>query len=698
MPIVQDILSARFSFRFSRRDGIMKNRCAEAPAPGDRVVNNTRFRTNSAPFSICGETVPAGEISAIPEGLAGNVNDRDVWAARGVLRFEPIPEMSWLLKVEGSRRDELSQLGQFIGTNGEICEGGDFCGSNIPPGADPDQIGRRVLGRLGAAAGAFPPSGSLTQSLVGVDVFRRIRELAPCLVPDGSVLPCVIQPDLEVRAAANQGLRQLGRELARDLDSAPLKGEFDRTGPTTNDIYSIALSGEFELPGEVNVKTVTGVDRYRRKIDIDLDFSPLRLFETITNDDGLQFFQSLTFDGTLAETSSVPITWELGGWFLREELDARVNNDFGDAGPINVAGVRERFWGQSIWSGAGYVQISADIFDDFTLDGGFRYNIERKEFNLDITQEGPALLQDPRQFQINETWDSPTGMVRLTYRFNEEVSVFWKYTRGWKPGSINATASGRTGPTVANPEQIDAFEAGLNGTWFDGALTLNGSFFSYDYKNFQVFTSQQFFGGNTEFVLLNADNAEVMGVELDADAQPWTGALLQVRFAWLETQFLDFTRRDQFLDTEGLVPGENFFFRDQQNAGNPLLNSPRFKVSLTAQQEFSIGRYGFLTVRYDGTWTDKTFFDQTKGTGIGNLFGEKFLPDNTIGQEAFWLHNMRLSWRSADDRIELAGWIRNIENKRFKTFAFDATPFQNTTIFFVGDPRTYGLSASIKFF
>ena len=700
MPLVKDILSARLAFRVITRDGIMKNRCAEAPPFDQRVPNPSNFvTTNEAPASLCGEVVQpstflGGTVSSIPEGLAGNVNDTDVWAARAVLRFEPIPEMSWLLKVQGSRRDELSRLGQFIGTRGTLCLEGDIC--QATNGVPPELIGRQQTQLLGGTAGAQPNNASLNVGLVGIDVKNRLAELAPCLLAGGAD-QCRFQP-LDVRVAANQARRQLGKELARDLDSAPLKGEFDRTGPTTNDIWGISLTGEFELPGEITMKSATGFDRYRRRIDIDLDFSPQRLFETITNDDGWQFFQSLHFEGTLAESSSMPISWDFGGWVLREDLDARVNNDFSDTGALAAAGVRERFFGQKTWSAAGSAHVSIDLLDDFTLDGGFRYNFEFKEFDMDITEGGGISMGDPpREFQIRETFDSPTGSIRLTYRFNEEVNVFWKYTRGWKPGTVNATASQFTGPTVASPERIDAFEAGLNGTWLDGALTLDGSFFFYNYKNFQIFTAQQFFGGNTEFVVLNADNAEVIGVELDGDAKPWKGALLQVRFAWLETQFLDFTRRDQFLDTEGLS-SEFFIFRDQQNAGNPLLNSPRFKVSLTAQQEIELGRYGFLTLRYDGIWTDKTFFDQTKGTGIGNLFGESFLPDNTIGQEAFWLHNLRVSWRSVNDRIGLAGWIRNIENKRFKTFAFDASNFQNTTIFFVGDPRTYGLSVSLKFF
>jgi len=41
--------------------------------------------------------------------------------------------------------------------------------------------------------------------------------------------------------------------------------------------------------------------------------------------------------------------------------------------------------------------------------------------------------------------------------------------------------------------------------------------------------------------------------------------------------------------------------------------------------------------------------------------------------------------------------VRNVEDKVYKTFAFDVSSFLNTTISFVGEPRTYGLSVTTTF-
>ena len=51
-----------------------------------------------------------------------------------------------------------------------------------------------------------------------------------------------------------------------------------------------------------------------------------------------------------------------------------------------------------------------------------------------------------------------------------------------------------------------------------------------------------------------------------------------------------------------------------------------------------------------------------------------------------------------NETFEVSGWVRNIENTAYKTFAFDGSTFQATTIYFVGDPRTYGMSVFLRFF
>ena len=133
----------------------------------------------------------------------------------------------------------------------------------------------------------------------------------------------------------------------------------------------------------------------------------------------------------------IALRWDIGGWFLHERLDVTVTNDLGE---FSDNGVGQRDYTQDLWSAAGYANLAFDFWDDFTLDGGFRYNWEQKklDFALNVRTSSQTLGSSKRK---NDTWDAPTGTVRLTYRFRDDTHVFWKYTRGWKPGTYNATSS-----------------------------------------------------------------------------------------------------------------------------------------------------------------------------------------------------------------------------------------------------------------
>ncbi|MGI9591582.1 MAG: TonB-dependent receptor plug domain-containing protein, partial [Myxococcota bacterium] len=120
VPLAEEMLSTRLAFRFTMRDPYATNGCgggfqppeSRFPAPGE-------FQGPS----LCGEAVrPQPDegfqrLSPIKEALPFRLNDLGDWAARGTLRFQPPElEMDWLLTLRGERLDQLSTLGQAMGT------------------------------------------------------------------------------------------------------------------------------------------------------------------------------------------------------------------------------------------------------------------------------------------------------------------------------------------------------------------------------------------------------------------------------------------------------------------------------------------------------------------------------------------------------------------------------------------------------
>jgi iron complex outermembrane receptor protein len=587
----------------------------------------------------------------------------------------------------GARRNELTRLGQSYGTTGAFyCLNGNQAECNVEY-----PVGSKIFNALGG-----------TQGLLGggyqpIEVKRAITALAPCYQNGFGFNRSAMfggctggnNPLDPAWISYTKAVAKVANDLADNLDDKPWEGDFNHAGNTRNDTYGVRFKSTTILPAELELSTVTGYDRYDRKVDIDLDFSPSTLFHILTRDHGRQFYQDVRLAGETAIVGDTPVTWDVGGWLLDEQIDVNVVNDFGRATAFSV-GARD--YTQELLSMAGYGSFSFDFWDDFTLDGGVRWNWERKDIDYQLVESGGALVT---KLNEHDNWRAPTGTIKLTYRFREDTYAYWKYNRGWKPGHYNATGSRLRGVTIADPETIDAWETGLHAEWFGGLLGGEASLFYYNYKDYQIFYAQQFANSSPEFLVINANDAEVYGAEIDALLRPWAGGWVNVRFGWLETQFLDFVTIQQ---TNRSTPtGQIVVEREIQNSGNSLLNSPQFKISFTAEQMIPLGKYGYLVPRYDGAWTDITYYNAQQGQGIPNLQQVQFLPKGTTAQDAYWLHNARIAYRTPDGRLEIAAWGRNLEDKVVKAFAFDGSVFQATTIYFVGDPRTYGGTVTVTF-
>ncbi len=650
VPILAETLSARFAFTVSERDGWGENGCANVSPLSSRVMDAASFDR----VAFCGEqtnlavpnpggTPSAFRLSALPGGLDKNVNDVGKWAARGIVRLKPESNDSdWVLIVRGGRTDQQSTLGQAIGTSREFGIGRTSSGYR-----DPD----------------IPPM-----------LDRLIDE---CQSAGG-------------RGCVRVATDALAGRLARGPDSRPERGDYNRIGQTEHDTWGVSLKGEVPLE-DVVFTTITAFDRYDRFREQDLDFTPDEIFESVTDDDAWQFWQEFLAEGELEEHG---FFWEAGGYFLMEQLDSE--SVFFQGGSES-----NQRYEQDAYSFAFHGGFSWEFSEEFTFEAGARYNWEKKDFEFEFLGVNPANNQG---FKDSEVWDAASGTVSLRYQPIEDLSFYWKYSRGWKGGQFNASAT-QLNVRPAGPESIDAFEIGTSASLWDSRLGLTGALFYYQYEDFQVFVVENNPGSPPQEIIINANSVQIYGAELETRIQPLMGfvpseienLLLTVRFGWLETEFLDFTQ--DVVRTFRGPPGQpaRAFPVTVDFSGNQLINAPQYKLSFGAEWEFLLGRLGDLTPRYDGSWSDDIPFGPNKGRGAIDPNGVPRLPKGTVGQKDFWLHDVSLRYRPPIPNVEIMAWVRNVTNEEYKTFAFDASFFANLVVTFVGEPRTYGGTVSFQF-
>lgn len=660
LPLLDDLLAIRTAFRVRQRDGLFENRCGGL----------TQQEIDAANGPLCNSQGNA----TIRPGLPEELSDIDTWAARQQLRFRP-PEidMDWIFSVHGGRVDQIGNGGVHLGAvDGNLGAGG--IGQYVEP---------EVQAEFDSISADFPTPPTPQECN------RR--------GPPGS--PARVQCLAERTAILNARRATLSRSLARrPLDTDPFSVDVNRPGYERMETVGGSLRGEWQLP-EATLSTLTAYEHYDREREIDADYASVSLLEFQIEDRAWQVSQEL---GAKGELEALPVEWQTGAYVLIEELTYH-QIQFPS---FVLPQVNQNYLQKSLGAGV-FGQFSWEFLDDFSLEGGVRYNYERKTIDAEISRQKrdscaapPALPTIKPDCSLAATYHQPTGSVGLKYYLREDLSTYWKYTRGWKGPQYNVRDGLRPAFPVdlAKPEKLDSFEIGFHGSWFDERLSLGGAAFWYLYENYQIFVVTNDASSPPQRVVINANDAQLYGAELEATLEPTEALLMDLRVGWLESKFLDFSdtgfRQQDDPNSNQTVA---FFFTNDYN-GNRLPNTPRFKVSASAQYTLELGRYGEIVPRYELNWSDEVFFDPSEGRGAPSVVtNQPVLPDHTISERPLLLHNVRLTYRMADGGLELSGWVRNLTDEVYKSYAFDASSAANFVGNLVGEPRTYGLSVKLTF-
>jgi iron complex outermembrane receptor protein len=490
-----------------------------------------------------------------------------------------------------------------------------------------------------------------------------------------------------------QGEKQPGRDGSgyRDTDEDPFAGDYNITDDELLDVWGTSLRGSWAPTDLIEITSITGYEFHDRFILENTDANPRNLLAIEYSDTAWQLSQELE----VASYWTDSLDTHAGVYFITEDLDAF--NIFDT--PRSAINFDQDFW-QKTYGLAAFGSAEWDFLSDrFTLGGSIRYNWEYKEFGV-LSRAFARIGQGIGQVEVKSGTESDvftghSGGVSLTYHLTEERDVYVKYSQGWKPGHFNGGAvySGQIIEPV-RPELVDSYEVGLRSSWFDTLLQVDLTAFYYDYQDLQVFQLEQDSRGFPIFQLVNAEEAEVYGVELDLHASPIEGLDLRYHMSFLESEYGKFGQ-SIFVPGPRPGPGQPREIKEINidYSGNRLIGSPVWSLGGAVEYAFPVGRFGELIPRFSFSWKDKVFFDPAEGKGA-----QQDLPDDTIAQDAYWQLHAGLMWRSPEQRFEVTGWVRNLTDEHYKVTSFDVTapPFQFVLDVY-GAPRTYGFTASIYF-
>lgn len=407
-----------------------------------------------------------------------------------------------------------------------------------------------------------------------------------------------------------------------------------------------------ELGSAWTLKSLTAYRRNDNYIASDPDTTELDTVRTLLGEDQEQLSQEFNFVGKFDE-----LTLFLGAYYLDEDIDSLLEVQ---ARPTNRSTRIRPLVDTETWAVFGQAQYG--VTPTVTLNIGGRYSEETKDwvkqyhgtFVTDTGEQLTDLNLPPERGHYSRF----TPKFGIEYRPIEDVLAYATVSRGFKSGGFNITA---TVPGGYEPEDLWAYELGLNTAHLDGRLTSRLSAFYYDYEDLQV---QAFILPGVASIT-NAATAEITGGEAELTAQATDNLQFRVSVGYLDATYGDYR--------EAPIGGGVVI----DASGNRLNNAPEWSASGMAEY-LTEHDWGSLRFRLEYGWQSEVFFT------VANT--------QLFSQGSYGLLNASVGYESPSGRFGVSLWGRNLTDEEYLTGAGAiVTPAGH-----YGPIMTYGLQLSVR--
>ena len=474
-------------------------------------------------------------------------------------------------------------------------------------------------------------------------------------------------------------------DIGADLQGPDFYRIFASNSPRSrNEIYGFSGTVAYDFGG-ATVKSITAYRKLDAFSTSDPDGTGYRLYDQLVPTNQDQFSQELQLTG---DALSGRLQYVAGLYYFNERVRQVLDLCFAPITPTPTA----RFNACNVWSQgndqttnsyAAFGQVRFNVTDALSVTLGGRYTEEKKRntsnqfFDFRPAGFSPApgvvvpgfvapIVTDLRGRLKFEKF---TPKVGAEFKPNDRLLIFASYAEGFRSGGFNGRliAPAPAIPTYA-PDTNETFELGFKSDLLDRRLRFNVTGFYSKYKGIQQTISDPV----VQFRVANAGRAELYGFEAEVTALPVDGLLLNASLGFAESSFERGGGQSGPVDTS---TGIAF--------GNRLPFSPKWTAGLGAEYAFDLGGNGKLTPRGDLRYQSRTFFSPFN------------LPFEQQGKYA--LLSARVTYTDADGRFSLAVFGDNLSDKEYYTFGQNALGAQGVAYNYLGRPREYGVTGSVRF-
>jgi iron complex outermembrane receptor protein len=416
---------------------------------------------------------------------------------------------------------------------------------------------------------------------------------------------------------------------------------------STDDVASVELAYEH---GELTLRSVTG---YARNVTNALDDCAgiPQLRGCVRGVRPLQSEQR-SQELRLESVGDDSFDWLAGVFYYNADQTQRMHLSVPSIAPVPVndftATSRERAY-------AVFGNATLALGERWSASGGVRFSSERNR----VAEVGTGTADNSALTTSEGSWDDTSWRLGVEYARSEGLLVYANLSTGFKSGGATNDLLPSGEFDSYDPEELLAYEAGISATLPGRRSTVRASAFYYDFEDMQVQTVA-LLANRVATVIDNAGAARIYGLDVSSITRLSDRVTLSGALVWMpKREFVEFNAASSGADI----------------SGNTISRSPEWSVSASIGYQFSVTRFGDLSLGVDYNYRSKFFFTK-----------ENVVP---LSQEAFGLLNLVVRLDSSDDRWYAFASARNVLDAEY----FDQVFLQSAP----GKPSNYEAGFGLRF-
>ena len=300
---------------------------------------------------------------------------------------------------------------------------------------------------------------------------------------------------------------------------------------------------------------------------------------------------------------------------------------------------------------------------------------------------GVVISGSDRCFQ-DVSYDKITPRAIVNYQLNDDVMFYASYSVGYSSGGFNQDVRMR----AYEPEVSDNYEFGFKSEFFNSKLRVNASAFINDYQNQQL-TVGRVVNGQATADLINAQEAQIKGLELEVLGQLTDALSIAISAGYIEGDYKKFTVDDNAIETNpdtGEIT-ESIVVRDLSDVefGN---NGDELSFDVSLLHIMDLGNNGDITSSLGYSYKDDQY------STLRNT-PSSFEP-------SYWLLDSRVTWNLPNGKTHISLWGTNLTDEEYVDTQINQSgdlavggtdPSLGMTAVYWGAPQKFGLEVRHTF-